>query len=97
MIVFIVDQKVFSEAKYNFDHLNSKDTNFLIILKKTPVFPDGLFFIKYFNLATLPLLDLIPPCRGKRLEKQTRLMTELLFYLKLKNPSGKAIESTGPN
>ena len=49
------------------------------------VFPDGLFLIKYFNLATLSLLvNFIPPCRGERMEKATRLMTELLFYLKLK-------------
>lgn len=92
LIVFpTIDQKVFSDAKQNFDHLNSKDTKFLIVIFWNKiifwdiVFPDGLFFIKYFNLATLSLLvNLIPPCRGERMEKKTKLMTELLFYLKLK-------------
>lgn len=46
------------------------------------VFPDGSFFIIYFNVATSPLsVDLILPCRANRVERETRLTTELLFYL----------------
>lgn len=43
------------------------------------------------------LVDIILPCRGKRLERETRLITKLLFYFRHKNPSGKAVESSGPN